>query len=603
MVRFVMLKSRIPPVKPTQCALEAGTVVAGIYEVDRMIGEGGMSCVYAAKNVWTRRQVALKVMSLPRRATSKGHARFIAEARTAARLTHPNIVRVLDLGTDEQDVPFIVQEFIQGESLAACLTRLRRLSVATALKVFVPILDALTMAHDHGIVHRDVTPNNILLAEQVGGGIVPKLADFGLAKQMAMEASSRITGDGTLLGTPIFMSPEQVQAEGDIDGRADVWSVGACFYLSVTGKLPFEARSLVELAARIIMAPLRKPTERNGRLPAEIDGILSRALEKDPSKRYSSAREFRDALRDLAVVLRERIESMEPEDVRMAEALDTAPQMPLTEASSAGLRPVADLSSLRAVSRARPLRVGMVVRNAEAHAQVEAAFGEALGIRCDVWCYFDYSELVEALSDREVEFAWLPPVAYVRARRVNTAKLLLTVERSGRSTYASAFLARAGGVRRMEEMRRVRAVWVDPWSAAGYLMPLSMMRARGLEPGDVFSSQAFLGSHEAVLDALEAGLADVGATHCIVAEDGTLVRRPWDQRGEVTVLGISGPIPGDTFCSAPKVSNNLQRMVCGALLDPVRSVRVLEVLGATRMIVGDASAYGELERALMGGGA
>ncbi len=579
--------------------LQPGVVVAGTYEVERLIGQGGMSCVYAAKNVWTQRQVAMKVMALPRATGPKGHARFIAEAKTAARLTHPNIVRVLDLGTDERGLPFIVQEFVRGESLGACLQRLRRLSLGTAIKVFVPILDALTMAHDNGIVHRDVTPHNILLASQSSGGIVPKLADFGIAKEVALEASSRITDDGTLLGTPLFMSPEQMRAERAIDGRADVWSVGACLYLALTGKLPFDAKSLVELAAQVIMAPLVKPSERYGKLPAGLDEVIARAMEKDPEQRYPTARAFRDALRQLAV--REPREGEGPEDARMAKALDTAPQVPLTIAVEES-PPMADLSSLRAASRARPLRVGMVVRNAEAHAQVEAAFAEALGIRCDVWCYFDYAELVEALSDREVEFAWLPPVAYVRARRVKMARLLLTVERSGKATYASALLAHRSLGKRLEDLSQVRAVWVDPWSAAGYLMPLALLRSKGLEPSHAFSSQAFLGSHEAVLDALVSRSADVGATHCTVGDDGSILRSPWEAGEDLVVLGVSGPIPGDTFCSAPKVSENLRRMVCGALLDPVRAARVLAVLGATRLIEGDVAVYENLERALVGDG-
>ena len=582
--------------------LRPGAVVAGIYEVEHLIGQGGMSCVYAAKNVWTQRQVAMKVMALPRSTSPKGHARFIAEAKTAARLTHPNIVRVLDLGTDERGLPFIVQEFVRGESLGACLQRLRRLSLDTAIKVFVPILDALTMAHDNGIVHRDVTPNNILLAAQSAGGIVPKLADFGIAKEVALEASSRITDDGTLLGTPLFMSPEQMRAEPNIDGRADVWSVGACLYLAVTGTLAFDAKSLVELAAQVIMAPLVRPSERYGKLPPGIDDVIVRAMEKDPERRYPTARSFRDALRQLAAAVREPREEEASEDARMAKALETAPQAPLTIPVESPERPMADLTSLRAASRARPLRVGMVVRNAEAHAQVEAAFAEALGIRCDVWCYFDYAELVEALSDREVEFAWLPPVAYVRARRVQMARLLLTVERSGKATYASALLAHRSLGKRIEDLSQVRAVWVDPWSAAGYLMPLALLRSKGLEPSQVFSSQAFLGSHEAVLDALVSRSADVGATHCTVGDDGSILRSPWEAGEDLVVLGVSGPIPGDTFCSAPKVSANLRRMVCGALLDPVRAARVLGVLGATRLIEGEADEYANLERALVGDG-
>jgi eukaryotic-like serine/threonine-protein kinase len=595
-------KSTFPHIRSRHRALEPGSLVGRNYEILRPIGQGGMSRVYAAVNIWTRREVAVKVLALPRMVDSKGYARFIAEAKTSARLTHPNIVRVLDLGTDESGMPFIVQEFVEGESLAACIERIRRLSMSTAIKVFVPILDALTMAHDHGVVHRDVTPNNILLATQSTGGIVPKLADFGVAKEMALENSLRITDDGTLLGTPLYMSPEQVRAESDIDGRSDVWSAGACLYLAVTGKVPFSGKSLVELAAQIIMAPVKKPSERHAKLPAALDDIILRALEKVPNDRYPSARAFRDALRTLQDAPRAPQDSVEPDDSQISRLLDTAPQTPLTvsvETLPSGT--MADLGSLRAASRARPLRVGMVLRNAEAHAKIEEAFATAFGIRCDVWCYFDYAELVDALAEREVEFAWLPPVAFVRASRAQTTRLLLTVERSGQSTYASALLARKGTFERLEDLKLARAVWVDPWSAAGYLMPLALLRAQNINPAEVFSSQAFVGSHDAVLDALVARTAEVGATHCIVDGDGNIVQSPWEAGDELNVLGVTGSIPGDTFCSAPKVSQNLRRMVCNALLDADRAAPVLEALGATRMVEGNPNAYAELERALMGG--
>lgn len=589
-------KSTFPHVASRATALQPGTMVAKTYEITGTIGEGGMSRVYAARNVWTHREVAIKMLAMPRVSDERARTRFISEAKTAARLTHPNIVRVLDLGTDDDGCPFIVHEHIRGESLTDCLTRLRCLSESTAIKIFVPILDALTMAHDNNIVHRDVTPNNILLAEQPGGGIIPKLSDFGVAKELSLDDAHRLTQDGSLVGTPLFMSPEQVRAES-VDGRSDVWSVGACLYLALTSRVPFQAKSLVELAAQIIMAPVRRPSERRPKISEEMDTVVLRALEKDPSARYRSARDMRDAL--LALLSRGPADSLPPEDEQVSQALDSARQ-PLTGGVDVKV-PSADVGALKAASRARPLRVGMVLRNAETHARIEQAFASSFGIRCDVWCYFEYAELVDALSERDIEFAWLPPVAYVRARRAKNARLLLTVERSGQPTYASAVLARKGFATRLDDLSKARAVWVDPWSAAGYLMPLSMLRAKGLDPSVLFSSQAFVGSHDAVLEALVAKSADVGATHCTLSDAREIVRRPWDDGDELVVLDVSGPIPGDTFCSAPKVSTTLRQLVCDALLDTSRSGQVLEALGASRMVEGRTEAYAELEQALLGG--
>ena len=593
-----------PGVATHHAPLPAGVIVGGSYETVRIIGEGGMSRVYEARNVWTQRAVALKILNLPRGVEAKAKRRFVDEAKTAARLTHPNIVRVLDMGVARDGLLFIVQELVDGESLATCLTRLRRLTLQTALKIFVPILDALDLAHEHGFVHRDVTPNNILLAEQTAGYIVPKLTDFGVAKHIAADSvSRRITDDGTLLGTPLFMSPEQVRAEPDLDGRSDVWSVAACLYFAVTGRLPFEAPSLVELAARIIMAQPKPPSIRVAKLPTALDDIIMKALSKEREARHVSARHLRDELRALAlgsVAKSAQIDVAAQDECRISSLLDSAPLPPFADPPPGSVGVAADVGSLRAASRARPLRVGMVVRNAEAHARVEEAFSQSLGIRCDVWCYFEYGELVDALSDRETEFAWLPPVAFVRARRSQHARLLLAVQRAGRSTYAGAILGRRGIAQDLAKIDRARAVWVDPWSAAGYVMPLVLLRTLGLSPESMFSSQAFLGSHDAVLDALVAGTADIGATHCSVGSAGEIVRKAWSEDDGLRVLGITGPIPGDTFCAAPGVSKTLRHMVSQALLDTDRASPVLKVLGASRMVEADPADYDALEAALLG---
>ncbi|MCU0692413.1 MAG: PhnD/SsuA/transferrin family substrate-binding protein, partial [Polyangiaceae bacterium] len=430
---------------------------------------------------------------------------------------------------------------------------------------------------------------------------IPKLTDFGLAKDLTERHAANLTASGAVLGTPMHMSPEQMRGRRELDGRTDIWGVASTMYLAATGKPPFHATTLVDLAARIVLAPVKPPSGLAEQIPPAFDALLLRALEKDPKNRYASAREFRAALREFMAQhgLQEPQQGLSSTgEVRVQERLARASVAPVPTRSDAR-EPLRARRSQSGASLARPLRIGVVVHEKAKVFQLENGFSGALGLRCKVWGFARYGELIDAIGEGDVDCAWLPPVAYVRARRSGSPQLLLTVERAGQASFCAALLARPGSVGSLQEMSSTRAAWVDPWSAAGYLMPLAMLRERGLGPSTLFSSQAFVGSHNAVLDCLRAGTADICGTFCVPDGAGGFASKPWSDADGFKVLAVSSPIPGDTICAASGLAEPLTQRVVDALLDERRSPDVLALLGASRLVRAAPSSYDALESALL----
>ncbi len=275
-------------------------IIGGRYRVIRELAVGGMGTVYEAENLRTRRHVAIKTIR-PEVATRISVVRrFELEAQAAGQLQHPNIVEVLDLGDDaEKQILFSVQEFLVGGDLGACLSAVGTLGPEAALATLLPILDGLALAHRQGVVHRDIKPDNIFLHE-TPVGVVPKLIDFGVAKITDVE-NQRRSANGSLVGSPLYMSPEQVRAEGDIDGRTDIWSMGVVFYEVLTGRTPFEAPSPYALLTQIALSQPLTLASLGPDLPADLVAAIQRAVTQDRAARWQTVAEFADALRATAV--------------------------------------------------------------------------------------------------------------------------------------------------------------------------------------------------------------------------------------------------------------------------------------------------------------
>lgn len=286
----------VDPVEPSHEHL-VGTTINGKYRLLRLLGAGGMGAVYEAEDPMLRRRVALKLMK-EAIATHEGLVqRFVREARAADAIQHPNIVRVIELARDtETQIFYIVQELLIGENLSDRLEREGRFSCEEALTIMSPILDALGAAHDCGILHRDVKPENVFLHQDAKAGMVPKLIDFGISKMNEAQPGLSKTQTGTALGTPYYMSPEQVRGDSNIDARADLWSAAVMMFELITGKRPFRGENYNILILRIMTdrAPTALSIEPS--VPTEVSAVIERALDPSRDNRYRTAAELKYAL-------------------------------------------------------------------------------------------------------------------------------------------------------------------------------------------------------------------------------------------------------------------------------------------------------------------
>ncbi len=278
--------------------LEAGVLVADKYKLIERLGGGGMGDVYRAEHVLAGRLVALKILRSDFADNQDLTRRFFMEAQAVNKIRHPNIVDVIDAGFSAEG-PYVVMECLEGTSLAHALSRLGRLDVPTALAVLLPTLSALDAAHRQGIVHRDLKPENIYLAE-INGEARIKLLDFGIAKVADSQAgASPRTSTGVIFGTPDYLSPEQANGDGDIDGRSDIFAIGTVLFELVTGKRPFEAPTAVATAYKIVHAPAPSLLTMGFEVDPSLQASLDTSLAKDRSHRFPSAAEFADALAPL----------------------------------------------------------------------------------------------------------------------------------------------------------------------------------------------------------------------------------------------------------------------------------------------------------------
>ncbi|MEO7033544.1 MAG: serine/threonine-protein kinase [Polyangiaceae bacterium] len=274
----------------------AGAVIADRYKLVRPLGRGGMGVVWVAHSLVLGVDVALKLIHSDLGGPNGG-TRMAREAHAAARLGHPAMVRVFDFGWTSRADPFLVMELVQGESLGAMLRRELRLPAIQAVQLLLPLADGLRSAHDKGIVHRDVKPDNILIARDEFGRQQPKLLDFGIAKvdQTLANEDRKLTQEGVALGSPEYMSPEQALGREDIDHRSDVWALCVVLYESITGKVPWD-RPNYNALMQCIIHEAAEPTTEFSAGDADLWRVIERGLAKNPDNRWSSMTELGEAL-------------------------------------------------------------------------------------------------------------------------------------------------------------------------------------------------------------------------------------------------------------------------------------------------------------------
>jgi serine/threonine-protein kinase len=284
-----------------------GVVLAGRYEVLRRIGEGGMGAVYEAKHALIGKRVAVKVLLEKFHAQRDFVERLLQEARLASSIGHENIVDVTDFGTTDDGRSFVVMEFLDGESLASLAIREAPLPIERSLRIARQVASALGAAHAKGIFHRDVKPENIYLVQRGDADFV-KVVDFGISKAVKPGGDEgpetyRLTHTGLLLGTPLYMSPEQARGSEDLDHRVDIWALGVLLYECLTGEVPFRANNYLQIISQVLTHEPLPPSQLRPELgiPDAVEAVVMRAMDKDRTRRYQTMAELeRDLERLLA---------------------------------------------------------------------------------------------------------------------------------------------------------------------------------------------------------------------------------------------------------------------------------------------------------------
>jgi serine/threonine-protein kinase len=273
-----------------------GDVLAGKYRVERVIGKGGMGVVVAAHHIQLDQRVALKFLLPSVLGNAEAIGRFAREARAAVKIKSEHVARIIDVGELESGSPYMVMEYLDGSDLHAVLAARGPLPVEQAVSFVLQACEALAEAHVLGIVHRDLKPANLFLAKRPSGDPIVKVLDFGISKSAIGASEAQLTRTAALMGSPFYMSPEQIQSSKTVDLRSDIWALGIVLYEMIGGRPPFQGDTFTELILSVLQqphAPLR--TRRPDVVPA-VEAVLDRCLAKDPARRFGNVGELAAAL-------------------------------------------------------------------------------------------------------------------------------------------------------------------------------------------------------------------------------------------------------------------------------------------------------------------
>ena len=280
--------------------IQAGDLVAGKYRVDRILGEGGMGVVVAATHEQLEQRVALKFLRPDLVSNVEIVRRFLREARAAVKIQSEHVARVLDVGATESGTPYMVMEYLDGEDLSQVLADRGALPVEETVRFVLEACEAIAEAHSLGIVHRDLKPANLFLARRPSGRSIVKVLDFGISKVPSGGKDAATTSADALMGSPVYMSPEQMVAPEKVDVRTDVWCLGVVLYEMLSTKLPFEGETMPELVFTVVQKPHLPLRPVRPDIPEGLAAVVDRCLEKNQAHRFASVAELARALAPFA---------------------------------------------------------------------------------------------------------------------------------------------------------------------------------------------------------------------------------------------------------------------------------------------------------------
>ncbi len=300
-----------------------GSILAGKYRIERMIGEGGMGMVVAATHLHLGTQVALKFLHQEMAGVGQMAERFMREARASALLKSEHVCRVSDVGMLDNGAPYIVMELLSGQDLSSLLRNHGPMPINTAAEYVLQSLIAIAEAHAAGIVHRDLKPGNLFWTQRPDGSSLIKVLDFGIAKAPGSGVNFSLTQTSSVMGSPGYMSPEQLKSSKEVDARSDIWSIGVVLYELVSGRTPFAGESITELALRVAMDPT---PPLPGQFPPPFQAVIARCLEKDASRRFQDVAELAIALAPFAGVRGPEMANAVTRTLRGRDAVKTVAQ-------------------------------------------------------------------------------------------------------------------------------------------------------------------------------------------------------------------------------------------------------------------------------------
>jgi serine/threonine-protein kinase len=291
-----------PPAQILASLAQPGDLVAGKYRVERVMAIGGMGVVVAARHEDLDQPVAIKLLRQDALSNAEAVARFLREARTAAKLQGEHIARVFDVGTTDEGIPFMVMEFLSGQDLQQILETNGPLPVRDAVDHVLQALEAVAEAHAAGVVHRDLKPSNLFLATRPDGSRIIKVLDFGISRGQGLDTPTDgqvLTATKQVMGSPGYMSPEQMTRPRGVDGRTDIWSIGVVLYALLTGEQPFQGETVAAVMASILHDPLPRVRAKRSDVPAALERVIERCLERDVTVRYATVAQVARALAPL----------------------------------------------------------------------------------------------------------------------------------------------------------------------------------------------------------------------------------------------------------------------------------------------------------------
>jgi len=324
-------------------SLAVGEVIAGKYRIEGILGSGGMATVFSAWHEELEQRVALKMLHAGTRSDPTAEKRFVREARHAARIQSEHVARIIDVGRTDGDLVYIVMEYLEGNDLSRVLKARGPLPVGEVVEHLVQACDAIAVAHSMGIVHRDLKPANLFLTRRIDGTTCVKVLDFGIAKAFDTPEANELTSATTMIGSPMYMAPEQMANAREVDARADIWSLGVIAYRLLTRQLPFQGENVVELAMNIASKPPRPLRELRPDVSPVLEMAVMRCFERDPDARWPDVGAF---VQTIAPYGPSHLQMLVQRVLRVAQGSESRISLPpITGENSAVTRPARDDTS------------------------------------------------------------------------------------------------------------------------------------------------------------------------------------------------------------------------------------------------------------------